>query len=131
MPRDWEADYEDVSIADVITNLNNQLAAEKAINAALNAQIESIQQENNAQIDYLEEQNGRYKHVNKMQAEAINRLNERVKNAEQNEKANDVMSKAAYDELGASRDRLLQSNEDLRYRLRTIRDRVDSMTKDV
>ena len=112
MPRDWENDGlppDWLTAASVITELKNALAAEKAINAALNAQIDSIQSEDHAQIKYLEDQIDKYKRVNKMQAEAIDRVNEEIV----------ILKQAA------------PMAEDLRYKLRSIRDIVYKHAKDV
>jgi chromosome segregation ATPase len=64
-----------MTAAEIIAALQNHLAAEKAINAALNNQIESIQSDNLEETLQLEKTLSRYKSVNKTQAQAVDRLN--------------------------------------------------------
>jgi chromosome segregation ATPase len=91
-----------ITAAEIITSITNELNAEKAINAALNNQIESIQSDDKETIQFLESQMEALRHRNAV-LEAVKLGDEKSIEAFKNEiaryKATNTIQSEAIDRL--------------------------------
>lgn len=148
---DVEQEYDPlINAGHIIAALSNELSAEKAINAALNNQIESIQSNDAEELKglrhrlavleaikagdeqvtaNLRDKVARYAEVVANQTEAINRLIMQIKELEANPPV--VLNSSVEEDLRIEVRRLNAVAEGLRHNLRNIRGTVLNNTKDV